>query len=67
METKRTSGTIDGFMWYCENCGEKLYEEHLELKDIVSQFPPLMNRFFDNDRHRTCNNCGVIMSTPRED
>tara|TARA_B100001750_G_scaffold240932_1_gene251498 strand:+ start:258 stop:782 length:525 start_codon:yes stop_codon:yes gene_type:complete len=67
METKRTSGTIDGFMWYCENCGEKLYEEHLELKDIVSQLPPLMNRFFDNERHRTCNNCGVIMSTPRED
>ena len=53
-----------GFMWYCESCGEKLYEEHLALEDIVSQLPPVMNRFFSSEEHRTCKLCGAVMPKP---
>ncbi len=65
METKRRSREIDGFMWFCESCGEKLYEEHFELEDIVSQLPPVMNRFFGSEEHRTCKHCGAIMAKPQ--
>ena len=27
----------DGFLWYCEKCGYKLYEAHLNVTDIVKQ------------------------------
>ncbi|MCY3712762.1 MAG: 3-hydroxyanthranilate 3,4-dioxygenase, partial [Gemmatimonadetes bacterium] len=64
METKRRRGEIDGFMWYCESCGEKLYEERFELEDIVSQLPPVMNRFFSSEKHRTCRICGAVMPKP---
>src|ERR1041384_222098 len=45
IETVRKTEEIDGFMWFCENCHEKLYEEFLKVTDIVSQLPPVMQRF----------------------
>lgn len=64
MEVKRDEEAIDGFMWFCENCGNKLYEEKFHLTDIVNQLPPVMNRFFDSVEHRTCSNCGTVMQRP---
>lgn len=28
IERERAKTELDGFLWYCENCGEKLYEEY---------------------------------------
>jgi 3-hydroxyanthranilate 3,4-dioxygenase len=64
MELVRKHSEKDGFMWFCENCNEKLYEEHFELTDIVSQLPPLMEKFYTSEELRTCNNCGEVMSKP---
>lgn len=50
IERYRHAGEKDGFMWFCENCGNKLHEEYLELTDIVTQLPPVMNAFFDSER-----------------
>lgn len=63
MELNRNHGEKDGFMWFCENCNEKLYEEYLSLEDIVKQLPPIMNRFYESD-HTTCKNCGDQMQKP---
>lgn len=65
MEKVRSKGEKDGFLWFCENCGEKLYEEYFEMTDIVSQLPPLMNRFYSSESLRTCNNCGHTMDLPK--
>lgn len=54
----------DGFMWFCENCGNKLYEEKMVVTDIVSQLPPVMNNFYQSEEKRTCNKCGNIMQPP---
>jgi 3-hydroxyanthranilate 3,4-dioxygenase len=54
----------DGFLWYCENCGNKLYEEFLYVEDIVKQLPPVMQGFYSDEHKRTCNKCGTIMSEP---
>lgn len=54
----------DGFLWYCENCGNKLYEEYEVINDIVSQLPPIMEGFYKDEHKRTCTQCGAVMSLP---
>ena len=54
----------DAFMWFCEKCGNKLYEEYVFVKDIVKQLPPIMERFYSNEELRTCDNCGHVMEPP---
>ena len=55
----------DAFMWFCDNCGNKLYEETVFVSDIVAQLPPVMNRFWDDEAKRTCEECGEVMEKPR--
>lgn len=64
IERKRSAGEKDGFQWYCENCGEKLYDEYFKLENIVTQLPPIMERFYQNETNRTCKNCGAVMEPP---
>lgn len=54
----------DGFLWYCENCGNKLYEEYKVITDIVAQLPPVMEDFYKNEDKRTCIKCGSVMAPP---
>ena len=48
IEKVREGNETDGFLWFCENCHEKLYEEYLNLTDIVTQLPPIMERFYSD-------------------
>ncbi|TDI71369.1 MAG: 3-hydroxyanthranilate 3,4-dioxygenase [Bacteroidetes bacterium] len=64
MEMRRNHGETDGFMWFCDNCNHKLYEEFLHLEDIVKQLPPIMNKFYASEENRTCDNCGSVMVPP---
>jgi len=59
IERYRKTAENDGFMWYCENCGEKLYEEFAHITDIVTQLPPIMNRFYADVEKCVCKKCGV--------
>ncbi|WP_375584467.1 3-hydroxyanthranilate 3,4-dioxygenase [Cyclobacterium xiamenense] len=61
IERYRNPGEKDGFLWFCENCGHKLYEEYETITDIVNQLPPIMERFWSNPTHTTCTNCGTVM------
>ena len=54
----------DGFIWFCENCGNMLHEEKLVVTDIVSQLPPVMNKFYEDENQRTCTKCGSTMQPP---
>ena len=65
VERRRNEGEIDGFAWYCEDCGHTLYEEQLELKDIVKELPPIFDRFYADDANLVCGNCDWKMP-PRE-
>ncbi|MBD3630667.1 3-hydroxyanthranilate 3,4-dioxygenase [Cyclobacterium sp.] len=62
IERYRKPGEKDGFLWFCENCGHKLYEEYQAITDIVNQLPPIMDRFWANPEHTTCEQCGTVMS-----
>jgi 3-hydroxyanthranilate 3,4-dioxygenase len=64
IERKRDKEELDGFQWYCEKCGNKLHEEFVPLTNIVTQLPPIFDRFYSNDEHCTCKKCGTKMLKP---
>jgi len=64
IERERRPGEQDGLQWYCERCGQLLYEEFFELEDIETQFPPVFERFFSSRERRTCSRCGAVLERP---
>lgn len=64
LERYRKEGEKDGFIWFCENCGNKMYEEYFDMTDIVNQLPKVMNNFYSSKELRTCDNCGHVMEPP---
>jgi 3-hydroxyanthranilate 3,4-dioxygenase len=54
MERRRETNERDGFIWYCETCGAKLYEEYEHITNIVTQLPPIMQRYRDNEASFKC-------------
>lgn len=64
IERKREPQELDAFMWFCENCGHKLYEEFLPLTNIVTDLPKVFDNFYTNKERCTCKNCGTVMERP---
>ena len=64
VERARLPHELDGFMWFCEECSNKLYEEFVYVDDIVGQLPPIFERFWESEKNRTCMQCGAVMSRP---
>ena len=65
VEQKREAYHTDALEWYCENCGELLFRDTFNMKNIVSELPPLMNRFMGNEKLRTCKKCNAVMQPPK--
>jgi 3-hydroxyanthranilate 3,4-dioxygenase len=61
VERKRDAEELDGFLWYCQNCSQTLYSEYLHISNIVTQLPPVFERFYDSTDNRTCKHCGDVM------
>ena len=64
VERKRSEGELDGFLWYCEDCGYKLHQEYFKLTDIVSQLPPIFEKYYSDENLRTCSECDKVMEAP---
>jgi len=64
IERKRHDHEKDGLLWFCENCNEKLYEEYFVLENIMTQFQGVFERFYNDEKKRTCNSCGAVMQPP---
>lgn len=61
IERRRREGELDLFQWYCDDCHAKLYEEAVQLSDIVAQLPPIFERFWSSEANRKCDDCSAIM------
>jgi len=61
VERRRGADELDGFSWYCENCGNPLYLERIAVRNIETQLPEIFARFYGNAQLRTCGACGTIM------
>lgn len=64
VERQREPDEKDGFLWFCENCHAKLYEEYLHVSNIETQLKPVFDRFYANVENRTCDRCGTVMEAP---
>jgi 3-hydroxyanthranilate 3,4-dioxygenase len=59
LERKRLPQELDGLVWICEECGEKLYEEYFHLTNLVTQLQVVFDRFYANDANCVCKKCGT--------
>lgn len=64
VERVRKEHEQDACMWFCENCGNKLYEKFFPLTNIVTELPPLFESFYSNPDLCTCKKCGTVMQAP---
>ncbi len=60
VEGARLPSHLDGFEWFCFNCGEKVHRVEVQVKDIVKDLPPLFDAFYENSDSRTCPKCGTL-------
>lgn len=60
MERQRPEGLLDGFEWYCLDCGGLVYRVEVQLKNIVKDLPPLFDAFYASQEKRTCAHCGSV-------
>jgi len=49
---------------YCEQCGHKLHEEFAHITNIVTQLPPIFQRFYGDEAKRKCPKCGARFPDP---
>jgi hypothetical protein len=40
--------------WYCPKCGALLHQAELQVRDIVSDLPPVFEAFYHDENARTC-------------
>jgi 3-hydroxyanthranilate 3,4-dioxygenase len=64
VERRRRPEELDGFSWYCENCGHQLHLERVPVSHIETQLPEIFARFYSNLTSRTCSVCGTVMQAP---
>ncbi len=64
VEYKREYDMRDALQWYCESCGDKLYEEDFTLENIETDLQKIFTKFYPNVDLRTCNSCGSVMAPP---
>jgi 3-hydroxyanthranilate 3,4-dioxygenase len=64
LERKRRADERDKFAWFCEKCGNKLYETIKHVTDYnADPVSRVYEEFYSSDRHLTCSRCGHV--TPR--
>ena len=59
LERQRLPHEQDGFVWFCQQCGNKLHGEFFHLTDLVTQLPPVFDRFYGSAEASTCKKCGT--------
>ena len=51
---------VDGFEWFCFECGTKVHRVEVTLQSIVRDLPPLYEAFYADEAARTCPDCGAL-------
>jgi 3-hydroxyanthranilate 3,4-dioxygenase len=60
VERVREEGTLERFQWYCPHCNHLVHEVELQVRSIVDDLPPLFQAFYEDEKARTCANCGTV-------
>ncbi len=63
VEAPRQVGMMEGFEWYCFNCGKRVHRVEVSLSDpsmIVTVLPKVFQDYHDDMAARQCADCGEI-------
>jgi 3-hydroxyanthranilate 3,4-dioxygenase len=60
IERHRPLGAMDAFDWYCLNCNHLVYRSEFQLESIVTDFPPVFERFYNDPSLRICKHCNTV-------
>ena len=50
--------------WYCESCGEVLYETFFVVENFLQQMNDAIEHVHGSPEIRTCASCGHVMEVP---
>ena len=64
IERRRAEDERDHLRWFCEKCGEMLYDANFQLVDLGKQLKPIIEEFWADETLRTCKKCGNVMAAP---
>lgn len=66
IEYPRKKKMKDALEWYCENCNSLLYRKKFKLDNIETDMPKIFDKFYGNEKKRTCKTCGTVMQPPNK-
>lgn len=64
IERQRQGEEHDHLRWFCEKCGEVLFDSSFQLVDLGKQLKPIIEDFYTDESKRTCKKCGTVMAVP---
>jgi 3-hydroxyanthranilate 3,4-dioxygenase len=61
IERVRPKGEADALQWSCAQCGTLVRRYEMQLNDIVTDLPPVYDRFYaTSEAERVCPSCGEV-------
>jgi 3-hydroxyanthranilate 3,4-dioxygenase len=64
-ERKRLPGEKDRFEWFCDRCGDRVYEVDVEVGDYrLDPVGAVHRNFYGDEQLRTCKKCGSVIAVP---
>ncbi len=64
VERRRPPGETEHLQFYCESCGELVYDKEFDCKDIVKHFSQAMEEFWADETLSACKGCGTRVAKP---
>ena len=64
VERLRRPDERDHLRWYCEECGEILYDESFHCTNLGTQLKPIIEKYHGDKTLRTCKKCNAVMEVP---
>jgi 3-hydroxyanthranilate 3,4-dioxygenase len=58
IERSRPDGTLDGFEWYCGNCATRIHRREVQVRNIVTDLPPVFEEYYGTVAEGNCPECG---------
>ncbi len=62
VERKRGPEERDHFVWFCESCGEKLYDMTVRFDDPSDAVKTATEKIRSDAKLRTCGRCGEVLA-----
>ena len=62
-KVRKGTNDMDGLLWFCDNCNNKLHDTYFPLTNIEKDFIPRFKEFYASKDLRTCNECRTEMDT----